>query len=239
MSNIVESLYRIGLNESTDLVSRTINKINNCKSLRELDMARGTIYVDAFTDSEYKKISAIISDKEKELYRNQFNDKEYYVIKQNKAYDPEGLDIKNTRFDIIKSFDDYDEANKFLRTLSERPKSKMEIVNYYTSKSGEPYVEIYYPYAQAKSIYRIINRSSAINESVDDELYYRYLAVSYGNPDKEYKFNIDTTESQAIKFVENNPDWDALYRVVFDDSYMYAMNANPVRMEVMYKRVDN
>lgn len=55
MGNIVESLYRISLNESTELVSRTINKINNCKSLREFDMVRGTIYVDAFTDSEYKK----------------------------------------------------------------------------------------------------------------------------------------------------------------------------------------
>lgn len=63
----------------------------------------------------------------------------------------------------------------------------MEIINYYTSKSGEPYVEIYYPYAQAKSIYRIINRSSAINESVDDELHYS-IKETYNGQDFRITF---------------------------------------------------
>ena len=93
----------------------------------------------------------------------------YWVVKTEKWYDPEGLDIDNKNINI-QFAGDYDECKDWIDRLIKKAKADKGKGSCVIEDYGDDYVKLYYPHAVAKSMFSI-QENTKLEEDFDDDNY--------------------------------------------------------------------
>lgn len=121
---------------------------------------------------------------------------EWAIIKTNDYYDPEGLDIKNKgdiifRGDSYSCKDEFDEMVDEFKYKAQKERLSAQRGNHRPSimieKSTDDLLVIYYPNAQSKEYYQLVNiGGNSTNESYEDDYYDDYEQAGIYGGDLTY-----------------------------------------------------